>query len=60
VNRLAAETFAANVLPLIREIQAAGAQSLRAIAAELTRRSVRTARGGKWNAEAVRSVLRRA
>jgi DNA invertase Pin-like site-specific DNA recombinase len=55
----AAVEFARNVLPLIREIQAGGAMSLRAIAAELTRRNVRTARGGAWNAEAVRSVLRR-
>jgi hypothetical protein len=47
------------VLPVIREIQANGAMSLRAIAVELTRRNVRTARGGTWNAEAVRVVLRR-
>jgi hypothetical protein len=37
-----------------------GASSLRAIAAQLTARNVRTARGGAWNAEAVRSVLLRA
>jgi DNA invertase Pin-like site-specific DNA recombinase len=54
----AAEAFAANVLPIIREIRAAGATTLRAIAAELTRRNVRTSRGGQWSAEAVRSVLR--
>ena len=54
-----AAAFATNVLPIIREIQASGATSLRAIAAELDRRNVRTARGGAWSAEAVRSVLRR-
>jgi DNA invertase Pin-like site-specific DNA recombinase len=58
-TRAAAAEFARNVLPVIRDIQAKGASSLRAIAAELTARNVRTARGGMWNAEAVRSVLRR-
>jgi DNA invertase Pin-like site-specific DNA recombinase len=60
VNRAAADAFAANVLPIIREVQAAGHTSLRAIAAELTRRNVRTARGGAWSADAVRAVLLRA
>jgi DNA invertase Pin-like site-specific DNA recombinase len=59
-TRAAATEFARNVLPLIREIQASGKTSLRAIAAELTRRNVRTARGGAWGAEAVRTVLLRA
>jgi DNA invertase Pin-like site-specific DNA recombinase len=59
-NRAAAVAFAANVLPIIREIKAGGAQSLRAIAAELTRRGIRTVRGGSWSAEAVRQVLARA
>ena len=58
-GKQAADAFAANVLPIIRQIQAAGANSLRAIAAELTRRNVRTARGGEWNARAVRDVLAR-
>jgi DNA invertase Pin-like site-specific DNA recombinase len=58
-TRAAAEEFARNVLPVIRDIQAKGASSLRAIAAELTARNVRTARGGVWNAEVVRTVLRR-
>lgn len=59
-QRDAANVFAANVVPLIREIQATGATTLRAIAAELTRRNVRTARGGVWSAGAVRSLLLRA
>jgi DNA invertase Pin-like site-specific DNA recombinase len=58
-NRALAEDFARNVLPIIREIQATGRTSLRAIAAELTRRNVRTARGGEWGAENVRSLLAR-
>jgi hypothetical protein len=44
---------------LIREIQAAGAGSLQAIAAELTRRGIHTARGGAWNAARVRGILLR-
>jgi DNA invertase Pin-like site-specific DNA recombinase len=58
-NRAAAEDFARNVLPIVREIQASGRTSLRAIAAELTRRNVRTARGGAWSAENVRTLLLR-
>jgi DNA invertase Pin-like site-specific DNA recombinase len=59
-SRAVAAAFAANVLPIIREIQASGRTSLRAIAAELTRRNVRTSRGGAWGAESVRSLLARA
>jgi DNA invertase Pin-like site-specific DNA recombinase len=54
----AADAFAANILPIVREIQAAGS-SLRAVAAELTRRNVRTARGGAWTATAVKNLLQR-
>jgi DNA invertase Pin-like site-specific DNA recombinase len=59
-NARAADQFAANILPIIREIQGAGHASLRAIAAELTRRNIATARGGAWSADAVRAVLLRA
>jgi DNA invertase Pin-like site-specific DNA recombinase len=58
-KRAMADAFAANVLPILRDIQATGRTSLRAIAAELERRGVRTARGGAWSAAAVRSVLLR-
>jgi hypothetical protein len=47
------------VLPIIREIEAAGTASLRQIA-ELTRRNVHTMRGGTWSADAVRRLLLRA
>ena len=57
VQREAANAFASNVLPVVREIQATGATSLRAIAAALTRRNVRTARGGAWTATAVRGLI---
>ena len=54
-----AKKFAANVLPVVREAQKAGASSLRAIAKVLNDRGVRTARGGKWAAPQVRDILRR-
>jgi DNA invertase Pin-like site-specific DNA recombinase len=54
-----ADRFAANVLPIIREAQKAGARSLRAIAQALNARGVHTARGGKWAATQVRDILRR-
>jgi len=55
-----ADRHAANVLPIIREIQRAGATSLRAIAAALNARGVPTARGGRWQAMTVSNVLARA
>jgi DNA invertase Pin-like site-specific DNA recombinase len=55
-----ADRFAASVLPVIREVQRAGATSLRAIADVLNARGVRTARGGKWAATQVRDILQRA
>lgn len=55
-----ARKFAANVLPLIREIQAAGAESNAAIAKKLNERRVATARGGAWTHVQVRAVLGRA
>ena len=46
VNRAAADTFAANVLPVVHQIQATGATTSRAIAEALNARGIRTARGG--------------
>ena len=54
-----AARFAANVLPLIGTIQAAGVTSLRGIAAALNSRGLPTARGGRWQVSNVRNVLRR-
>ena len=59
-NAAAADRFAANVAPIIRQIQATGASSLRAVAAALTARAVATARGGAWNPAQVANALRRA
>ena len=51
--------FADSVAPAIREAQAAGAKTLRQIAAALNGRGIGTARGGKWEAATVANVLRR-
>jgi hypothetical protein len=54
-----ADRFAANVLPIIKEAQKAGAKTLRQIAEALNARGVATARGGRWHAQAVANVLQR-
>jgi hypothetical protein len=59
-NREAADAFAANVLPIVRQIQVAGATTFRALAAALNDRGVRTARGGAWHDSTVRNLLARA
>jgi DNA invertase Pin-like site-specific DNA recombinase len=59
-NRAKAVKFAANVLPIVREIQAAGVLTSRAIAQALNDRGVRTARGGEWHDSTVRNLLARA
>ena len=43
----------------LRSRQAAGAKSLRQIAAALNVRGIATARGGKWEAQTVANVLKR-
>jgi len=58
--RAIADQYAANVMPVIREIQRAGATSLHDIAAALNARGIATPRGGKWYATSVRNVLARA
>ncbi len=54
-----ADRHAANVLPLIREAQKAGASTLRQLAEALNARGVATARGGRWHATSIRNVLER-
>jgi len=55
----AADRFAANVLPIIREIQASGVSSLRGVAKALIARGIKTARGGEWSAVQVTDILNR-
>ena len=54
--RAKAAEYAANVGPIARQLRAEGL-SLRAIAAELQRRGVRTRRKGAWTAKAVAALL---
>jgi DNA invertase Pin-like site-specific DNA recombinase len=59
-NAHAAKQRASDVAPVIAELQAGGAESLRAIAAGLNARGIPTARGaGKWSAVQVARVLER-
>jgi hypothetical protein len=54
-----ADRFAANVLPIIREAQKAGARTLRELADALNARGITTARGGQWYAQTVANILER-
>lgn len=54
-----ADHHARNVLPIIRNIQRAGAKSLHDVAKALNARGIGTARGGKWYATTVRNVMTR-
>jgi Recombinase len=58
-NKEMAGRYAANVLPVIREIQASGVKSLRGVARALTARGIATARGGTWTPVQVTDILRR-
>ena len=51
------QKWAADIMPTIRELQAGGAESLRAIAAGLEERGIPAARGGKWSAVQVARLL---
>ena len=59
-NKAKADRFAADVRPVIEQIKASGATSLRAIAKALNARGVPTARGGVLAPVQVTAVLRRA
>ena len=57
--RAAAGQFAANVLPVIREVQATGVTSRNAIAQALNERGVKTRHGRRWTHGTVAHVLNR-
>jgi DNA invertase Pin-like site-specific DNA recombinase len=59
-NKSSAARYAANLLPIIREIQASGIKSLRGVARALAARGVATARGGAWTPVQVSAILHRA
>jgi hypothetical protein len=58
-RQVLAASRVADIAPIVAEVQAAGASSLRQIAAALNARNIRTARGGEWSAVQVRRVLDR-
>ena len=58
-SAMAAERTA-DLRPIITDVRASGASSLRQIAAGLNRRGIPAARGGAWSAVQVRRVLERA
>lgn len=55
-----ADRHAANVLPVVQEIQKSGMTSLRDIASALNARGIQTARGGSWHPTTVKNLLDRA
>jgi DNA invertase Pin-like site-specific DNA recombinase len=59
-NKANADCFAANVIPIIREIQASGVTTLRGVARALNARGVPSARGAPWSEVAVTNILKRA
>jgi hypothetical protein len=58
-NRRAAISFAKVLAPYIRELHAEGFATQNAIARELRRRKVPTARGGKWHPTTVERLMAR-
>lgn len=52
-----AEAFAAELAPVVADIRAQGHVTLRAIAAELSRRGMMTRRGGSWQVSNARNLL---
>jgi DNA invertase Pin-like site-specific DNA recombinase len=54
-----ADNRASDLLPIIEELKASGAVSLRQIAAGLNTKGIKTARGGAWSAVQVQRVLER-
>lgn len=54
-----AQDRAVTLHDMVRDIQAGGVTSLAGIAAELTKRGARTARGGLWHASSVKRLLTR-
>lgn len=57
--KASADQHAANVLPIIKEAEKAGATTLRALADALNARGISTARGGSWHAMSVKNILDR-
>jgi DNA invertase Pin-like site-specific DNA recombinase len=54
-----ADTFAANIMPIVDAVRASGVADLRGLAKALNSRGVRTARGGRWHVSNVKNVIDR-
>ena len=59
VQRNSAYAFAANINPVIREIQESGGTTLVAVAKALNARGIPTARNGIWHPTSVKNILER-
>ena len=57
--KLAADVFAANVMPVVNQLQGQGVTTVRALAEALNARGIKTARGGVWHHSTVRNLLAR-
>ena len=55
-----ADRFSANPSPIIEAIRRSGATSLAAITDAINAHGIRSARGGRWHASALRNLLARA
>ncbi len=55
-HKASADQFAANIMPIIREVEATGITSYSGIAKVLNARGIRTARGGDWHPATVRNI----
>ena len=58
-QRLEADRFAGEMLPLIESLRSAGMVTLRQISDELNRRGVKTQRGGAWHPATVGAIVHR-
>jgi hypothetical protein len=57
--KVAADQFAADIMPIVASLQKNGVTTLAGIADALNGRGVRTARGGRWHVSTVMNLLRR-
>ncbi|MDQ0321145.1 DNA invertase Pin-like site-specific DNA recombinase [Pararhizobium capsulatum DSM 1112] len=58
-NAMIADAFAANILPVVKQLQDQGVVTFRALAEVLNQRGIKTARGGGWAAMTVKRALDR-
>lgn len=58
-NKAEAIEFAMRMRPIIEQIQSKGITSSRAIAKELNRKNIPTAKGGRWHKTTVHTLLKR-